>query len=88
MRKTIVRTMTTTTIHACKTVMVDNHPTVENLEPLSVLGNLNHEKAMKALKDVHGKHTALNIISLETNTAHYEISVDDFMKYATKVEKA
>lgn len=87
MRQKIVRTMTTTTISACKTDMVNGSPVVTNLDPVSALGNLNYEKAMKALRKIHGKTTALTIIKLETATAKYEISVDDFFKHATKIEE-
>ena len=88
MRKTLVRTISTSTISAFKLSMVDGQPTIENLEPVTVLGKVNPEQALKALKAEYGKNSAVQVGKIEVNEDTYEISVEDFVKYATKLEKA
>ena len=87
MRKTITRTMHTSTITACKLTMVDGAPTVETLEPVVVMGKATEKEGMKALKDKYGKDSAITITSINVTEDTYEISVEDFVKYATKVQK-
>lgn len=86
MRKTIVRTIATSTVKAFKMVVVDGSPNVEELEPVTVLGKATQEKAMKALKEKYGKNTPLTITGITVQEDTYEISVEDFLKYATKLE--
>ena len=87
MRKTIVRTMSTSTINAFKLTVENGQPKVENLEPLTVMGKATDKEALKALKDKYGKNAPVTIASIDVQEETYEISVDDFMKYATKIEK-
>lgn len=87
MRKTIVRTMATSTINAYMLKVVDGVPTVENLEPLTVMGKANEKEIMKALKEKYGKDAPVSVASVEVQEDTYEISVEDFLKYAKKVEK-
>ena len=87
MRNTITRTMATSTINAFKLSMVDGHPVVANLEPLVVMGKAREKDALKALKKVHGDLTGITVGSIEVSEDTYEISVEDFVKYATKVAK-
>lgn len=85
MRKTICRTMATSTITAHKLSIVDGKPVVETLEPIVVMGKAKEKDALKAVKDAHGDLTGITIGSIDVAEDTYEISVDDFMKYATKV---
>lgn len=87
MRKTITRTMTTSTIKGFKLKIVDGAPSVETLDPVTIMGNANEKHALKALREVYGKDNSITVGSIETSEETYEISVDDFMKYATKVDK-
>lgn len=87
MRKTIVRTMPTSTIHAYMLEVVDGKPVAKNLEPLTVMGNATEKAALKELKNVYGKENAITIGSITVEENTYEISVTDFVKYAKKIEK-
>lgn len=88
MRKTIVRTMATSTINAFSLTMVDGQPKVENLEPITVMGKATEKEGLKALKEKYGKNCPITIGSIDVKEDTYEISVDDFIKYATKVDKS
>lgn len=88
MRKTIVRTMSTSTINAFMLDVVNGKPEVKNLEPLTVMGRVTEKDAIKALRDVHGKNAPVTVANIDVKEDTYEISVEDFLKYATKVEKA
>lgn len=87
MRKTIVRTMATSKINAYALTMVDGKPSIENLEPLTVMGKASEKDAIKALKEKYGKNASVTIGSIEVTEDTYEISVEDFLKHAKKVEK-
>lgn len=87
MRKTIVRTMSTSTIHAYMLEIVDGKPVAKDLEPLTVMGCAKEKDALKVLKDKYGKDNAITVGKIEVTENTYEISVDDFVKYAKKVEK-
>lgn len=86
-RPNITRTLATSTIHACKLVMNEETPTVITLDPLTVGGKVSEREALKALKDVYGKDSALTVTKITVEENLYSISVEDFLKYATKVEK-
>lgn len=87
MRKTITRTMNTSTISACMLTVVDGNPTVETLEPITVMGKATEKDALKMLKEKYGKNNAITVTGIEVSEETYEISVDDFVKYATKIQK-
>ena len=87
MRKTIVRTMSTSTINAFMLNMVDGKPVVENLEPLTVMGKATEKDALKALKEKYGKNASVTVGLIEVQEDTYEISVEDFLKHAHKVAK-
>lgn len=86
MRKTITRTMATSTINAFQLTMEGTTPKVVALEPIIVLGKATEKEALKAIKDKYGKHCSATIGSIEVHEDTYKISVEDFLKYATKVE--
>lgn len=87
MRKTIIRTMATSTINAFKLTVKDGKPEIENLEPLTVMGKATDKEALKALKDKYGKNAPVQVASIDVQEDTYEISVEDFVKYAKKVTK-
>ena len=87
MRKTIVRTMATSKINAFKLTLENGQPKIENLEPLTVMGKASEKEALKALKDKYGKNAPITVANIEVQEDTYEISVEDFLKYAKKVEK-
>lgn len=86
MRKTITRTICTSVISGCMLNVVDGKPTVENLAPITVAGKVSEKVAIKSLKAEYGKDKAITLTSIDLKEDTYEISVDDFMKYAKKVE--
>ena len=85
MRKTIVRTMATSTIKAYTVEMENGLPVAKALEPITIMGKAKEKDALKAVKEQYGK-VAVTIGEIQIEEATYEISVDDFMKYAKKVE--
>ena len=85
MRKTIVRTMATSTIKAFTVEMRNGQPVAKALDPITVMGKAKEKDALKAIKDAYGT-TAVTIGEIKIDEATYEISVDDFMKYAKKVD--
>ena len=87
MRNTITRTMSTSTINAFKLSIVDGKPVVENLDPVVISGKAKEKDALKVLKKQFGDISGITIGSIDVSENTYEISVEDFLKYATKVEK-
>ena len=85
MRKSICRTMATSTITAHRLSIVDGKPVVETLDPDVVMGKAKEKDALKAVKEAHGDLTGVTIGQIDVAEDTYEISVDDFVKYATKV---
>lgn len=87
MRNAITRTMIESVIHACVVKVVDGTPVTETLEPVTVMGKITEDKAIKVVAKTYGKSNGLAIVKIEENEVKYEISVDDFMKHAKKIEK-
>ncbi len=85
MRKTICRTMATSTITAHRLSIVDGKPVVETLDPIVIMGKAKKKDALKAVKDAHGDLTGVTIGQIDVAEETYEISVEDFLKHATKV---
>jgi len=85
MRKTIVRTMATSTINAFQLEIVDGKPEAKSLAPITIMGKAKEKDAFKALKDAYGSVKGITIGSIDVSEDTYEISVEDFLKYATKV---
>lgn len=82
MRKTIVRTITTSTIKGVRLAVKEGRPTVENLPDVSVIGKVTEKEAIKALKDEFGKDENVSVVSVVFDTNTYEISVKDFLEHA------
>lgn len=87
MRNTITRTMVESTVHGCKIEIVDGQPTTKALDPVTVMGKCSDDKAMKALIGAYGKTAGMMVVKVEETESLYEISVEDFMKYAKKIDK-
>ena len=87
MRNTITRTMATSEIHAYRMVMKEGKPEVETLPVLTIGGKATVKDAEKALRKQYGKDAPVVVSDIKVNEDVYEISVEDFMKYAKKVEK-
>lgn len=85
MRKTITRTMATSTIKAYTLGMENGAPVAIALDPITVMGKAKEKDALKAIKEAYGTN-AVTIGEIKVEEATYEISVDDFMKHAKKVE--
>lgn len=88
MRNTITRTMATSKIHAVMLTMNEDKPEVKELPVMVIGGKATVKDAEKALRKEHGKNAPITVTKIEVNEDVYEISVEDFMKYAKKVEKA
>lgn len=87
MRNTITRTMATSEIHAFRLVMKEGKPEVETLPVMTIGGKATVKDAEKALRKQYGKDAPITVSKIDVREDVYEISVEDFMKYAKKVEK-
>ena len=85
-RKTIQRKLTTTTISGFRTELVGGEPRVEPIPPVTVAGRLADKEVLRALRAVHGRDNSLTVGSVSYEEGRYEISIEDFLKYATKIE--
>lgn len=87
MSNTIKRTLTESTINAYSVVTAENgEPSLSKLEPVTVHGKITKEKALKEIKKIYPEATALTITSILENEVMYEISIEDFIKNAKKIE--
>lgn len=87
MRNTITRTITTATIRTA-TIATENGE-IKAIEhtPITAHGNIDSETALKLARKKYGKTANIVVLEVSTSDDEYEISVDDFIKYATKIEK-
>lgn len=85
-RNTITRTITSTTIRSA-VVVVENGKVVTKENPsVTVNGTVENDKALKVVQSKYGKDNQYVILGVEPQEATYEISVEDFIAHATKVE--
>jgi len=84
MRKTIVRTITATTIESANVTFEKGKPVVKNNDPLTVNGVIAEDKALKEVRKAYG--VTASVTNISSIDATYEISVDDFIKHAKKIE--
>lgn len=82
MRNTITRTMATSQITGYRVKIENGVPAVETLPTLTIGGKAKEKDALKALEKAYGK--GVTIGSIEISEDVYEISVEDFLKHATK----
>lgn len=85
MRKTIVRTITATTIQSVKLQFVNGKAELIDNEALTLNGKVDEATALKVIRKEYGENAQLK--SVEETTNVYEISVEDFIKHATIVKE-
>jgi hypothetical protein len=82
-RKTIMRTITATTIKSANVSFVAGKAIVKDNNPITVNGTLDEKEALKVVRKAYGEYA--QVTELTSVDDVYEISVEDFIKYATKV---
>lgn len=82
MRTTITRTLATSEVTGFKVRVTDGTPSVETLPTITIAGKAKEKDALKALKKAYGDGVTVGSIKIDESV--YEISVDDFIKYAKK----
>lgn len=87
MRSTITRTLAVSNFTAHAVFMKDGEPTIKTIEVTNVPGKVSEKEAMRIIRNQYGKDISVTIGKINTQEDTYEISVDDFMKYAKKVSK-
>ena len=87
MRTTITRRIAQTTIHPVKVTFENGVPTTAPLEPIVAFGEITPEQAKRIVTKKHGKDGNVVVAKTETAEKQYEISVDDFVKYAKIVDE-
>jgi hypothetical protein len=85
MRAKITRTMTQTTITGVTLELKDKNPVTTELAPIVVNGVV--KDAVKELKNAYGKDKNYAVLEVKEEEKVYEISVEDFLKYAKEVKK-
>lgn len=87
MRTTITRKLTETKItgYAVK-IQEGGNPEFVNLEPITVYGNVSEGVALKELKKAYPDMQGVTVARIQSEEVQYEISVEDFVKYATRIE--
>jgi hypothetical protein len=83
MRKTIVRTITATTIESAIVTFEKGKPVVKANAPLTINGVVAEDKALKEVRKAYGANA--QVTEVKSVDDIYEISVEDFIKYAKKV---
>lgn len=88
MRDKITRKIAETEIRGFSVVMgEDNVPVVKPLAPVTVYGTVTEAQAMRELKKAYPDEKGVTLGKTETKEIQYEISVEDFVKNATKIEE-
>lgn len=84
MRKTMTKEITITTCKIAVLELVKGQPVVHELGEATFLGEYTETKLRKEASKRQGKDVAVYNIDVITKT--YEMSVEEFMKYATPKE--
>lgn len=84
MRKMITRAITSTTIQSANISFKEGTPELTVNDPITVSGVISEEKALKVARKTYGETAQVTAVTSIDDV--YEISVEDFMKYAKKVE--
>ena len=84
MRKTIIRTITSTTITSTKIHFEKGVPLLSENPIVVFNGSITPEKALKEIRKEFGETSTVVDITELKNV--YEISVEDFLKYGKIVE--
>jgi hypothetical protein len=83
MRKSITRTITATTIESAIVIFEKGVPVVKPNKSITVNGEITEEKALKEVRKAYGMNSQITALNKVDDV--YEISVEDFIKYAKKV---
>lgn len=84
MRNTIKKEIFYTTCRVAEMQVIDEKPTVVERDPERFIGKVSHANIARNLKKMYGK--TLVPYDIQTESETYELSIEDFMKYATKIE--
>lgn len=86
MAKTFTRTITSSIINACEIGTSNGEVVMKDLEPIVVENEkVSESKAMRLVKEMHGKEGKYFIKDIATYDELYSITMDDFLAHATKV---
>jgi hypothetical protein len=80
MRKLMTKEVTSTIVKVAKIDMVEGQPQAVELEPITLLGNVDLEKAQKIVSKAKGP--TVTVLSVEADTQVYELEVTEFLKVA------
>lgn len=80
MRRMMTKEVTSTIVKVAKIDMVDGVPQAVELEPITLLGNVDSERAQKIVSKQHG--AGVTVLSVEADTKVYELEVTEFLKIA------
>ena len=84
-RKTMVKEVTHTTLKVARMEVENGSPKAISLPDVTLIGNVNLEKAQRhALKEIGKNVTVFEVIP---ETIKYEMPVEDFIKYASVKEE-
>ena len=87
MRNTITRTITTATIRTATITMENGQIKAIEHTPITTHGNIDNDSALKLARKKYGKTANIVVLEVVSSDDEYEISVEDFIKHATKIEK-
>ena len=81
MRKMMTKEVTSTIVKVAKIDMVNGQPVLVELEPITLLGNVDSEKAQKLVSKEYG--LGVTVLQVEADTKVYVAPVTEFLKIAT-----
>ena len=87
MRTTITRRIAQTTIYPVKVTFENGEPKTEPIDTIIVHGEITPEQAKRIVNKKFGKDGNVVVAKMVSEEKQYEISVDDFVKYAKVVEE-
>lgn len=89
MKATIKRTLTESTINAYSVKIQENgEPAVTKLNPVTLFGKVSKVEAQKEMERVNPNSDSIMISSIEEKEVQYEITIEDFVKNAKRIENA
>lgn len=87
MRATITRKMIETKIHGYSIeIQEGGEPVLKKVEPVTTFGNVSEKEAKKLLSEAHPEANSVTVGKIESTEVHFEITVEDFVKNAKRVE--
>lgn len=85
MRKTMTREVTHTTVKLAKMNIVDGRPEVEEMEDLTLIGNVSKEKAQRIATKEYGQ--GVTVFEVIPDTKKYKMAVEKFIELAEEVKE-